>query len=72
VDLTIGVWDVLMTFGLYQTLTNLTLAEFKKLAMIIMPTIVNHVKHCVIFQLTMEVDTETTPLEFHSNLSMTM
>jgi hypothetical protein len=65
VDLAVGVWDVLMTFGLLQTLNNLTLTEFKKLAMLVMPTIVNHVKHCVIFQLTMEVDT-TMPLEFHS------
>ncbi len=64
-DLAVGVWDVLMTFGLLQTLNNLTLTEFKKLAMLVMPTIVNHVKHCVIFQLTMEVDT-TMPLEFHS------
>jgi hypothetical protein len=66
VDLIVGDYDVLMTFGLFQTLTNLTLVEFKKLVMLIMPTIVNHVKHCVIFQLTMEVDTGTTPLEFHS------
>jgi len=66
VDLIVGLWDVLMTVGLFQTLTNLTLVEFKKLAMLVMPTIVNHVKHCVIFQLTMEVDTGTTPLEFHS------
>ncbi len=65
-DLIVGDYDVLMTFGLFQTLTNLTLVEFKKLVMLIMPTIVNHVKHCVIFQLTMEVDTGTTPLEFHS------
>ncbi len=72
-DLTIGVWDVLMTFGLFQTLTNLTLAKFKKLAMLVMPTIANHLKHCVIFQLTMEVDTRTTSLEFHFYiLSMTM
>lgn len=65
-DLIVGLWDVLMTVGLFQTLTNLTLVEFKKLVMLVMPTIVNHVKHCVIFQLTMEVDTGTTPLEFHS------
>ncbi len=63
-DLIVGVYDVLMTFGLFQTLTNLTLVEFKKLVMLIMPTIVNHVKHCVIFQLT--IDIATTPLEFHS------
>jgi hypothetical protein len=66
VDLIIVVWDVLMTFGLFQTLINLTLAKFKKLAMLIMPILVNYVKHCVIFQLTMEVHTRTTPLEFHS------
>jgi hypothetical protein len=66
VDLTIGVWDVLMTFGLFQTLTNLTLTEVTKLTMLVMPTILNHVKHRVIFQLTIEVDTRTTSLEFHS------
>jgi hypothetical protein len=66
VDLIVGVWHVLITFGLFQTLTNLILVEFKKLVMLVMPIIVNHVKHCVIFQLTMEVDIATTPLEFHS------
>jgi hypothetical protein len=45
VDPNIGMWDVLMTIlGLFKSLTNLSLIEFKELAQLVVPTIIGQTK----------------------------
>jgi hypothetical protein len=65
-DPNVEVVDILTTLHttprLFQMLKNFTLVKFKKLVVLVVPTIINHVR------LTIEVDVGTTPFEFHTIL----